>query len=110
MDPIEKETDNKTMTMKELDAASSHGTNSAYKEPEISIKDIVKNDNQVYFSWYVDGNFYYKVEYQHAFYSFPVPLSDLEAENKPTLLAQDKAIYLMRYIRKAIDNKEFIKQ
>lgn len=89
----------------------------------MNIKDIVK-DNHVYFNRLRNGIAYYnvvlpKVEvkdeltyvppvtaYDIDTYEFPVPLSDI---GDATLLATDKAIMFMRYIRKALENKEFIK-
>jgi hypothetical protein len=60
-----------------------------------SIKDLVKN-NTVHFVKFRQGYFYYKV----TDYIFPVPQHDI---GDATLLAEDKAIIFMRYIRKAID-------
>jgi len=37
-------------------------------------------------------------------YSFPVRLEDL---GEATILAEDKAIFFMRYIRKALESNEF---
>ena len=39
-------------------------------------------------------------------YIFPVPLTDI---GDATLLATDKAMVFMRYIRKAIEEKTFVK-
>ena len=89
----------------------------------MNIKDIVKG-NHVYFNRLRNGIAYYnvivpKVEvkdgltyvppvtaYETETYEFPVPLSDI---GDATLLVSDKAILFMRYIRKALENKEFIK-
>jgi len=62
----------------------------------MDIKDIVK-DNTVRFAKYRQGIAYYTVR---------VPLSDI---GDATLLAADKAMVFMRYIRKAIEDKTFVK-
>lgn len=73
------------------------------------IKDIVKN-NFVFFAKYRAGHFYYNVWVNRGTddeenYIFPVPQSDI---GDATLLATDKAIIFMRYIRQAIHNKTFV--
>ena len=73
--------------------------------PTFSIKDIVKN-NIARFSFYRAGYAFYEVKVQGTNYKFPVSLEDL---GTATLLAEHKAITLMRYIRKAIDDKTFVK-
>jgi hypothetical protein len=67
----------------------------------MNIKDLVSDNKKVYFVQYREGNFLYKTENG---FEFPVPLNDI---GNATLLAQDKAIYFMRYIRKHLD---FLKQ
>ncbi len=71
----------------------------------MKIKDIVKN-NVARFSFYRAGNAFYEVEVDGTKYKFPVSLEDL---GTATLLAEHKAITLMRYIRKAIEDKTFVK-
>jgi hypothetical protein len=73
--------------------------------PTFSIKEIVKN-NKARFSFYRAGHAFYEVEVAGMKYKFPVSLEDL---GTATLLAEHKAITLMRYIRKAIDDKTFVK-
>ena len=58
-----------------------------------TIKDMVKDNKQVYFQYYREGNMYYQTE---CGFEFPVPLSDV---GTATLLKQDKALIFMRYIR-----------
>ncbi len=55
-------------------------------------------------SHYRDGNFFYVVKVQDHTYSFPIPIEDAKGA---TLFAEFKAITLMRWIRKAIDDKTF---
>lgn len=62
----------------------------------MNIKDLVK-DNVVNFVRYREGNFIYSVEKDGKALEFPVPLEEL---GTATLLAQDKAILFMRYIKK----------
>jgi hypothetical protein len=73
----------------------------------MDIKEIVKN-NEVHFLRYRQGNAYYAVRVPSAGadYMFAVPLSDI---GDATLLATDKAIVFMRYIRKAIEDRTFVK-
>jgi hypothetical protein len=69
----------------------------------VSIKEIVK-DNVVDFVSVAKGTALYKVNVQGVDYIFPVDLNDI---GEGTLLAQDKAIFFMRYIRKAIESNDF---
>jgi hypothetical protein len=81
------------------------------------IKDIIK-DNTVEFVRFRQGFFYYNICVPRAvmdrtepqsgptFYTFPVPLEDI---GDATLENADRAIYFMRYIRKAIEEGTFIK-
>ena len=78
-----------------------------------TLKQIVKN-SRVYFDSYRQGHFYYNVLVTNAdedeitteIYQFPVPLEDI---GTATLLAVDKAITFMRWIRRAIEDKTFVK-
>jgi hypothetical protein len=71
----------------------------------LKIKDIVK-DNVARFSFYRAGYAFYEVQVDGTKYKFPVGLEDL---GTATLLAEHKAITLMRYIRKALQDKTFVK-
>jgi len=72
-----------------------------------SIKDIVKNNvaNMLYYRHQV---VYYSVLVpgENIEYSFPVPLDDVQ---DATLHHEEKAILLMRYIRKAVKDGTFVK-
>src|SRR5947199_9788972 len=74
-------------------------------ETVLKIRDIVK-DNVARFSFYRAGHAFYEVEVDGTKYKFPVSLEDL---GTATLLAEHKAITLMRYIRKARYDKTFVK-
>ncbi|MCE7996586.1 MAG: hypothetical protein HEP71_31745 [Roseivirga sp.] len=71
----------------------------------MTLKQIVK-DNQVSFSHYRAGHLYYNVPVDQDQYSFPVPVEDI---GDATFLSSDKAIIMMRYIRKALELGTFIK-
>ena len=73
----------------------------------MNIKDIIK-DNMVEFGYAREGKLYYFVQYNEKWYQFPVPFDDIKEVGNATFNATDKAIYFMRYIRKAIDNNDFI--
>ena len=68
------------------------------------LKTIVGNNNKATFSHYRDGNFFYTVKVQEQRYSFPIPIEDAKGT---TLFAEFKAITLMRWIRKALENNTF---
>ena len=67
--------------------------------------EIVK-DNTVKFSHYRAGHLYYNVDVKGETFMFPVPISDV---GDATFLNEDKASMLMRYIRKALEDKTFVK-
>jgi len=68
------------------------------------LKTIVGGNNRATFSFYRDGNFFYEVLVQGHTYCFPIPIEDAKGT---TLFAEFKAITLMRWIRKALENKTF---
>lgn len=72
---------------------------------EFSIKEIVQGKN-ARFLRYRHQHLYFVVEYRNEGYSFPVPLVDVQDASVHSV---EKAITLMRYIRKAIDAGTFIK-
>jgi hypothetical protein len=71
----------------------------------MDIKKIVKG-NTARFSFYRAGYAFYEVEVDGMRYKFPVSLEDL---GTATLLAEHKAITLMRYIHKALEDKTFVR-
>lgn len=72
----------------------------------MNIKDVVK-DNKVYFLFYRQQHMYYGVDVGGEKLMFPVPLEDVM---EATLLAEEKAITYMRYIRKAIEGGMLVPQ
>ena len=72
---------------------------------DLKIVDIVRDQNPTYFSFYRNGNMFYTVSVNGTIYQYPVSLEDIGGAS---LFGEMKAITLMRYIRKAIDDKTFI--
>lgn len=70
----------------------------------MDLKELIKNDNTVRFSFYRAGNLYYTVKdiKNGNYFRFPVPISDV---GDATFLSEDRAMLFMRYIRKAIEEK-----
>jgi hypothetical protein len=77
----------------------------------MDIKAIVKN-NTVEFDYYRAGHLYYSVVVRMeeggplGRYIFPVPISDI---GEATFPHREKAIFFMRYIRQAVEDKTFVK-
>lgn len=62
---------------------------------------MVRPGNKVKFSYYRDKEFWY--QHDNGFL-FPIPFSDVDdASSKPTLLAEDNAMFFMRWIRKYLE-------
>ena len=76
-----------------------------------TVKELVSNGNRVHFAFLRAGFAHYLVEkYDEetdsvTTYLFTVPLDDI---GTATLRATDKAITFMRWIRKAVENKELV--
>jgi len=60
----------------------------------LNIKEMVKGDKRVTFLYYRDGDLWYRHDDG---FEFPVPIADV---GTATMLATDKALLFMRYIRK----------
>ena len=69
-----------------------------------TLKEIVANNNPAKFSHYRDGNFFYTVEVGGVKYAFPISIEEAKGA---TMLAEFKAITLMRWIRKSLDANTF---
>jgi len=75
----------------------------------MKVIDIVRDRSKMAnFSYFCGGNLYYTVEYDGEMYQFPIS-TDLKEVGSAPFDKEIKAITLMRYIRKSIDNNEFIK-
>ena len=72
---------------------------------KFNVKDLVKDNKKVHFSFYRAGELWY--EHEDGLL-FPVPISDV---GDATFLKTDRAMLFMRYIRKHIDavGKEIMK-
>lgn len=75
-------------------------------ENEMNLKTIVQNNNPATISFYRSGNVFYNVVVDGQTYSFPVSLEDIGGAS---LMATEKAITLMRYIRKALADGTFVR-
>jgi hypothetical protein len=80
---------------------------------KLKIGDIVKRDRNAYFSHYRQGYLYYTITIpktegeltEYTQYSFPVEIEDL---GQATLSNEEKSVFMMRYIRKALENETFV--
>tara|TARA_B100001105_G_scaffold101105_1_gene81032 strand:+ start:2527 stop:2760 length:234 start_codon:yes stop_codon:yes gene_type:complete len=63
----------------------------------LSVKDMVKDNKQVTFVHFKEGELWYRTDDG---FEFPVPVADV---GTATMLAKDKALLFMRYIRKHVD-------
>ena len=70
----------------------------------MSIKEIIK-DNTVDFDFYKMNMFYYVIKVDGKTFQFTVDREDI---GTAVMLKHDKAIFFMRWIRKAIDTNTFI--
>lgn len=70
-----------------------------YVDPKtVKIVDHVNNGQKVHFQYFRDDEFWYKTD---AGLMFPVSLKEAQA-GKATFLAEDKALYFMRWIKKYV--------
>jgi hypothetical protein len=69
--------------------------------------DIVR-DNTAKFLHAVGGVLYYRIETQKMVYIFPIDMNDKEDVGSAKFEQEHKAIYLMRYLNKAIENNSLI--
>lgn len=77
----------------------------------VAVTQFLSDGQEVFFRSFRDGIFYYEAtrfteQVEHERYEFQVPIEDMKGA---TLLNGDKAITFMRWIRKSIENKTFIK-
>lgn len=61
------------------------------------------------FSHYMGDCLYYKVNVGENIYMFPIDTSNKDDIGLAEFRNEEKAIHLMRYIRKAMDNESLIK-
>jgi hypothetical protein len=67
------------------------------------VRDI-QRDKEIHEDWY--DHYDSEEDYRFNLYKFPVPIGDIGTS---TIRTRDKAMLFMRWIRKAIDDKTFIK-
>ena len=75
----------------------------------MKVTDFVKDGRDADFLYYRKGMFYYIVANTNeinGIYMFPIPAEDL---GDATLKKTEKALHLMRYIRKAIEDGTMVK-
>ncbi len=63
----------------------------------MNLKDMVKEGQKVSISFYSRGSLWYITD---SGFEFPVPIEDRAEVGNATFLAEEKAIYVRRYIRK----------
>lgn len=73
----------------------------------ITLKDIVKDGNKAIFSHAIAGVLYYTVHVNGQKYQFPVDMNNKDDVGTTTFVAEYKAITLMRWIRKGLENGNF---
>lgn len=75
---------------------------------DLKVKDFVFEGNDAIFHMYRSGFLYYTVvnQSQDELYMFPIPLEDT---GNATFSLRVKAITLMRWIRKSIEDKTMVK-
>lgn len=72
-----------------------------YVDPKTAnLKDLVKDDKKVRFSYFRDNEFWY--EHEDGL-MFPVSLADATT-GRATFLAEDKAMFFMRWMKRYIDS------
>ena len=72
-----------------------------------NIKNIVKNNTAI-FEYAIAGVLYYKIETEEYKYLFSIDMNDTADVGSATFNATEKAITLMRWIRKCIKNDTFV--
>lgn len=74
------------------------------------MKEIVEDNNMANLSHAIAGVLYYQVDTKSGDkYMFPVDMNDKDDVGTSTFPASIKAITLMRYVRKSIQNDSLIK-
>ena len=74
----------------------------------MNIKDFITKDNIAHFDSFRAGIFYYNIYKSNPYegYQFQVPIEDISGA---TLKSEEKSITMMRWIRKSMTDKTFIK-
>lgn len=76
----------------------------------VQLKQMVSDrNNMAKFSHAIAGVLYYKVETEDSIFMFPVDMNDRDDVGTTSFDNEIKAITLMRYIRKALENNSLVK-
>lgn len=67
----------------------------------MEIKELVKDKKEAIFECYRNETLYYSVTTDEGKYQFPIPIEDMKGT---TINREEKALQLMRWIRKADEN------
>ena len=70
-----------------------------------TIKEIVQG-RTAQFAYYRQKHLYYSIELDDGNYVFPIPIEDLM---EASVNREERAITLMRYVRKALDEGSFVR-
>lgn len=74
----------------------------------ITLKELVK-DRLAKFSHAIAGVLYYTIQVGNDVYQFPIDMNDRDDVGTATFFAEYRAITLMRYVRKAMENDLLVK-
>lgn len=76
----------------------------------VALMHIVKDrDRRAELSHAIAGVLYYRVDAEDGSYMFPVDMNDRDDVGTSTFNASEKAITLMRYVRRAIGNDSLVR-
>jgi hypothetical protein len=74
----------------------------------MKVSDFVAQNKGCKFKYFRQGYLYYTVmAYTGEYFTFPIPINDL---GEASVNDVEKSIMLMRYIRKAIEDKTMVKE
>lgn len=71
----------------------------------VTLTDVVRNNNLVTFSYYRQGICYYRTNVNNVPYMFPV---SIDSVGHASLFDEMKAIHLMPQLRKALEDNTFV--
>jgi hypothetical protein len=73
----------------------------------MNLTELIKG-NVVKFNHANEGILYYNIEFKGSVYQFPIDMNDKEDVGTGVFHFTEKAIFLMRWIRRAIENESLI--
>jgi hypothetical protein len=74
----------------------------------MTLKEIVTLPAEAKFTHAIAGTLYYRITTDNIVVEFPIDMNDKDDVGTTTFVASYKPITLMRYIRKAMENKTLI--